>query len=56
MIYGHFYKTHLLKKTSAFAKPTEQRFTLNTGCMQPEIHAWSVQKHHTQAQNTLTYS
>jgi len=31
-IYGHFCKTHLLKKTSTFAKPTEQRFALSTGC------------------------
>ena len=31
-IYGHFCKTHLLKKTSTFANPTEQRFALSTGC------------------------
>ena len=44
----------LAQKTSTFAKPTEQRFALSTGCSLK--YMWSVQNHPTRAQNTLTYS
>ena len=54
-IYGHFCKTHLLKKTSTFAKPTEQRLILHTGCSLKYMHG-VCKKHHQWAQNTLIYS